>query len=44
MVMLELFEHLGPVVGDSAAFYRYELGAFLQQLGMTLPGKGNAND
>jgi hypothetical protein len=35
MVMLELFEHLGPVVGDSAAFYRYELGAFLQQLGMT---------
>ena len=35
MVMLELFEHLGPVVGDSAAFYRHELGAFLQQLGMT---------
>ena len=35
MVMLELFEHLGPVVGDAAAFYRYELGAFLQQLGMT---------
>ena len=35
MVMLELFEHLGPVVGDGAAFYRYELGAFLQQLGMT---------
>lgn len=35
MVMLELFEHLGPVVGDSAAFYRYELDAFLQQLGMT---------
>ena len=44
MVMLELFEHLGPVVGDSAAFYRYELGAFLQQLGMTLPNEGNAND
>ena len=44
MVMLELFEHLGPVVGDAAAFYRYELGAFLQQLGMTLPNEGNAND
>jgi AcrR family transcriptional regulator len=38
MVMLELFEHLGPVVGDSAAFYRHELGAFFQQLGMTLQG------
>ena len=41
MAMLELFEHLGPVVGDSAAFYRYELGALLQQLGMTLPSRGN---
>jgi AcrR family transcriptional regulator len=35
MVMLELFEHLSPVVGDSAAFYRHELGAFFRQLGMT---------
>jgi AcrR family transcriptional regulator len=35
MVMLELFEHLGPVVGDAAAFYRYEVEAFLQHLGMT---------
>jgi hypothetical protein len=35
MVMLELFEHIGPVVGDPAAFYRYELDAFFQQLGMT---------
>ena len=43
MVMLELFEHLGPVVGDGAAFYRYELGAFLQQLGMTSQNEGNAN-
>ena len=41
MVMLELFEHLGPVVGDSAAFYRYELGAFLQQLGMTEDTQNN---
>jgi AcrR family transcriptional regulator len=44
MVMLELFEHLGPVVGDSAAFYRYELGAFVQQLGMTPQIEGNEND
>ena len=35
MVMLELFEHLGPVVGDAVAFYRYEVEAFLQHLGMT---------
>jgi hypothetical protein len=44
MVMLELFEHLGPVVGDAAAFYRYELGAFLQRLGIALPNEGHAND
>ena len=41
MVMLELFEHLGPVVGDAATFYSYELSAFLQQLGITLPSRGN---
>lgn len=35
MVMLELFEHIGPVVGDPAAFYRYEIEAFLQHLSMT---------
>jgi AcrR family transcriptional regulator len=34
MVMLELFEHLPPVVGDTAAFYRYELDAFMSRLGM----------
>jgi hypothetical protein len=34
MVMLELFEHIGPVVGDPAAFYRYELEAFMTRLGM----------
>ncbi len=32
MVLLELFEHLGPVVGDVAAFYRYEVEAFWRQL------------
>ena len=37
MVMLELFEHLGPVVGDSAAFFRYEIDAFVCHLGMARP-------
>ena len=35
MVMLELFEHLGPVVGDPAAFYRHELEAFWRQLALS---------
>jgi AcrR family transcriptional regulator len=35
MVMLELFEHLGPVVGDTAAFYRYEVEAMLSHLGLS---------
>jgi AcrR family transcriptional regulator len=43
MVMLELFEHLGPVVSDCAAFYRYELGAFLQQLGLASQDEGNTH-
>jgi AcrR family transcriptional regulator len=42
MVMLELFEHLGPVVGDCAAFYRYELGAFLLELELTSHNEENA--
>ena len=36
MVMLELFGHIGPVVGDTAAFYRYELEAFMQRLGLSV--------
>ncbi len=44
MVMLELFEHLGPVVGDAAAFYRYELDAFWQQLHISNSNKAHAND
>jgi AcrR family transcriptional regulator len=43
MVMLELFEHIGPVVGDPAAFYRYEIEAFLQQLGATGAGEGHGD-
>jgi AcrR family transcriptional regulator len=35
MVMLELFEHLGPVVGDAAAFYRYEVEAMLHHMGLS---------
>lgn len=43
MAMLEIFEHMGPVVGDCAAFYRYELGAFLLQLGLAVPIEGSAD-
>jgi AcrR family transcriptional regulator len=32
MVMLELFEHLGPVVGDTEAFFRHEIESFWRQL------------
>jgi AcrR family transcriptional regulator len=32
LVMLEMFEHIGPVVGDPAAFFRYEVEAFWRQL------------
>jgi AcrR family transcriptional regulator len=34
LVMLELFEHIQPLVGDPAEFYRYEVGALLQRLGL----------
>ena len=43
MVMLEIFEHMRPVVGDCAAFYRYEIGALLQQLGLTSPNEESAD-
>jgi AcrR family transcriptional regulator len=36
MVMLELFHHTQPTVGDTEAFYRHEVNAYLDQLG--LPG------
>ena len=43
MVMLELFQHIQPLVGDGEAFYRYELEAFLRQLGLqTDPSTGTA--
>lgn len=34
LVMLELFNHIQPLVGAGEAFYRYELEAFLRQLGL----------
>lgn len=34
MVMLELFHHLQPVIGDGGALYEYEIYAFHQRLGM----------
>lgn len=35
MIMLELFHHTQPVVGDTAALYRAELIAFLTRLGLS---------
>jgi AcrR family transcriptional regulator len=34
MVMLELFHHLQPVIGDAGALYEYEIHAFHQRLGL----------
>ena len=34
LVMLELFHHIQPLVGEGEAFYRYELEAFMRQLGL----------
>jgi AcrR family transcriptional regulator len=34
LIMLELFEHLQPLVGDPAEFYAYEVRALLQRLGL----------
>jgi AcrR family transcriptional regulator len=34
MVMLELFHHIQPLVGDGETFYRYEIDAFARRLGM----------
>jgi AcrR family transcriptional regulator len=34
LVLLELFEHIQPLVGDPAEFYRYEVRALLQRLGL----------
>ncbi len=36
-VMLELFGHIQPLVGDPEAFFRYEIGAFASRLGLRKP-------
>jgi AcrR family transcriptional regulator len=33
-VMLELFGHIQPLVGDAEAFFRYEIEAFAERLGL----------
>jgi AcrR family transcriptional regulator len=35
LTALEMYHHLQPLVGDPAAMYRYEMTAFLGQLGLT---------
>lgn len=35
LTALEMYGHLQPLVGDPAAMYRYEMTAFLGQLGLT---------
>jgi AcrR family transcriptional regulator len=37
IVMLELFNHLQPTVGDVGAFFRHEVEQFLSSVGFTLP-------
>jgi AcrR family transcriptional regulator len=39
LVMLELFEHIQPLVGDPAEFYRYEVRALLERLGLRKSGQ-----
>lgn len=36
MIMLEIFGHSPPVVGDSAAFYRREIISLIRELGMEI--------
>lgn len=40
LVMLELFGHVQPLVGDPAEFYRYEVRALIQRLGLRSSGQG----
>lgn len=36
LVMLELFDHTPPTIGDAEAFYRFEIATLLSSLGMAL--------
>lgn len=44
LTALEMYGHLQPLVGDPAAMYRYEMIAFLEQLGLAPASRGNDND
>jgi AcrR family transcriptional regulator len=39
MVMLELFGHIQPLVGEGPDFFRHEIEAFAQQMGMNAAGE-----
>lgn len=43
-VMLELFNLIQPVMGDTDEFFEYEIRSFLQQVGLKLPKRGNKNE
>lgn len=36
LIMLELFQHTPPVIGDPAAFYEVEIALMMQQMGLAL--------
>jgi AcrR family transcriptional regulator len=36
LVTLELFGHTGPAVGDTAEFYRFEMGNMLRRMGLQM--------
>ncbi len=44
LTALEMYHHLQPLVGDPAALYRYEMIAFLGQLGLTPTNHESQND
>jgi AcrR family transcriptional regulator len=37
IIMLELFEHLAPVVGDVDGFFRFEMSSLFRSMGLTIP-------
>ncbi len=43
LTALEMYGHLQPLVGDPAALYRYEMTAFLGQLGLTPANEGDGH-
>lgn len=43
LTALEMYHHLQPLVGDPAAMYRYEMIAFLGQLGLIPASEGDDN-